>query len=1359
MSLTQHFLPVRLRAYMRHPRVRAAWLSFFWGVVLFYFLFCALVLTTRWILLPQVDRYKDEIAGFLSDKLHAEVSIGSVSPRWDTFWPQLSMDNVVIRRPDPRTSDEHVLHLPQVYASFYWRSILGQPIFRRLEVTDAEITVRRVGENVFDLAGFVFDFDRSAGEGGGGGLEWLLKQGRIDLVNTRLTYSDLIAQPRPRHTSLENINLSFAQEGGEYKAGIQGNLRSLHDNRIDVRVRFTTPLFGERTWDTWTGELFVAADNLDIARLARPIPSARKLIGSGRGSTRTWLTFDEGKPKELTSYLGMSDVVLRFTEEAEPLRVKTLSTLLTETFENDVISAKAENLAFELPDGTSARDLELTSTVALTDAASPDSPRSGFTIRHLDVGTLEKLLPSVPFPKEAAELIAEHHAGGNITDFELTWSGKPREARDWRIRAGFENLSLANAAGAQNMFSGFENLTGSLEITRESGHIAFDTRSGAVSLPGVFENARVPLDELTGTVSWNRAVDPTLSKPVVTVSFDNVAVSNEDAAVTLKGLWRQNDTKAGYIDISGNLLRGKAESAWRYIPLKIHQNVRNWLQGGLVAGTATDGNYVLKGDLVHYPWTGEYKDKGLFRVEAKLTGGAIDYVPSLRVLPGGEFERATQWPLLTDINGRLLFEGSSMVVTAESAVTGGAKVTQARAEIPNLAGHENTRLLVVCKAQADMQKFFDYVEASPITGYLSGAFAGTKAKGLGHLDLSLDIPLLHAKDTKVDGAISLEDADVTMAWPRPPLTDVEGTVHFSEKGARASNVHARAFGTGDASVSVHTTKEGAIVISAAGSADASHIGWFANNAYADTVLENLSGTLPYVVTVMIKKGSGVSVSARSTLKGVTVDLPSPLYKAPDTVWDTTFAFTPITVRGQKGYQIRTGSGARFDVLLQLPADNSKLPVRGAVAVGAAAKLPAEGVAISAQAKSLRLMDWSTLIQTLMAQAKKEGAGTKTESGSGAGLTSVEVKADELILEDGTIHKSRSLLGFDGAGNVDITVDSDEIAGRLRYESADRGNVTGSFERLYLSAKAPDTLKRFLQGESVDVVLQPRPTVLPSLDLVAEDLRYDNRRIGRMVLQAQASGTADKETLSITNFAVFTDDSALTGRGFWTQGRTLTGTQPGSTDFELTFTSKNLGRALTDLGFEGVIHNASGTASGHVTFEGVPWSPKLETLAGTYKIDFRKGSFAKVDTGAGGLLLSFLSMQTIFKRLTLDFSDFQGGFAFDSFTGSSTIKDGILSNDNTKIVGTHGTILLSGNLNLPKGEIDSRLIVLPDINAGNASLALAFVNPAVGIGTFLAQLLLRTPLSHLFKVEYTIKGPWAEPVITKVSSDQESPESD
>ena len=70
------------------------------------------------------------------------------------------------------------------------------------------------------------------------------------------------------------------------------------------------------------------------------------------------------------------------------------------------------------------------------------------------------------------------------------------------------------------------------------------------------------------------------------------------------------------------------------------------------------------------------------------------------------------------------------------------------------------------------------------------------------MDLYLDIPLKNATATKVKGSISMQKADLAMGWPKPPLKDVEGTVHFSEKGATASNVHARPFGSGDASVSV-----------------------------------------------------------------------------------------------------------------------------------------------------------------------------------------------------------------------------------------------------------------------------------------------------------------------------------------------------------------------------------------------------------------------------------------------------------------------------------------------------------------------------------------------------------------------------
>jgi uncharacterized protein YhdP len=61
------------------------------------------------------------------------------------------------------------------------------------------------------------------------------------------------------------------------------------------------------------------------------------------------------------------------------------------------------------------------------------------------------------------------------------------------------------------------------------------------------------------------------------------------------------------------------------------------------------------------------------------------------------------------------------------------------------------------------------------------------------------------------------------------------------------------------------------------------------------------------------------------------------------------------------------------------------------------------------------------------------------------------------------------------------------------------------------------------------------------------------------------------------------------------------------------------------------------------------------------------------------------------------------------------------------------------------------VVLPEINAGAASVAYALmVNPVIGLGTFLAQLVLRDPLKHVFTQEYQISCSWKDPEISKVN---------
>src|SRR5262249_49676323 len=60
-----------------------------------------------------------------------------------------------------------------------------------------------------------------------------------------------------------------------------------------------------------------------------------------------------------------------------------------------------------------------------------------------------------------------------------------------------------------------------------------------------------------------------------------------------------------------------------------------------------------------------------------------------------------------------------------------------------------------------------------------------------------------------------------------------------------------------------------------------------------------------------------------------------------------------------------------------------------------------------------------------------------------------------------------------------------------------------------------------------------------------------------------------------------------------------------------------------------------------------------------------------------------------------------------------------------------------------------VVVVPEINAGAASLAYATINPVIGLGTFLAQLFLRNPLARAGTREFHVQGSWADPKVEPV----------
>jgi uncharacterized protein YhdP len=157
-----------------------------------------------------------------------------------------------------------------------------------------------------------------------------------------------------------------------------------------------------------------------------------------------------------------------------------------------------------------------------------------------------------------------------------------------------------------------------------------------------------------------------------------------------------------------------------------------------------------------------------------------------------------------------------------------------------------------------------------------------------------------------------------------------------------------------------------------------------------------------------------------------------------------------------------------------------------------------------------------------------------------------------------------------------------------------------------------------------------------------------------------------------------------------------------------------------------------------------------SLAGHLAVKAAKGQFVKVDPGVGRLL-GVLSLQSLPRRLTLDFHDvFSDGFAFDSITGGAKITSGVAVTDDLAMAGPAASIAITGRVDLAKETQDLTVRVVPSIGDSIAVAAgVALFNPIIGAGALLAQRLLKDPLGQMLAYEYRVTGDWAEPKVIQV----------
>jgi uncharacterized protein YhdP len=130
-------------------------------------------------------------------------------------------------------------------------------------------------------------------------------------------------------------------------------------------------------------------------------------------------------------------------------------------------------------------------------------------------------------------------------------------------------------------------------------------------------------------------------------------------------------------------------------------------------------------------------------------------------------------------------------------------------------------------------------------------------------------------------------------------------------------------------------------------------------------------------------------------------------------------------------------------------------------------------------------------------------------------------------------------------------------------------------------------------------------------------------------------------------------------------------------------------------------------------------------------------------------------------MVLDFSDlFGAGMAFDSISGNFNVKDGNAYTDNLSMKGPSVDIDIRGRTGLSVKDYDQKATVTPQIS-DSLAVASGFFGPVgIGLGTvlYLAGNMfepLSDSINKIMKIEYNIKGSWDNPVVEKVTVNQDS----
>ena len=1298
--------------------VRVLWHSFNWltrltivASAIIAVLAALTIIVLRYWLLPDIEHYHDKITASLAAAIGNPVSIGKIEGDWQGLQPHLSFTDV-------RILDEQrqpALVLPSINSSVSWMSLINTELrLASLEIDRPELLIRRDVQGKIYIGGVPLSKQGSDNDLA----NWLLHQPRMVVRDAVIVWVD--EQRAAPALLLKNVSLRIESRFNDHRFALRAVPPSELATPLDVRGDFHGTSFDNLS--AWHGKLFTQLDHTDI-RAWRPWLDLPKEFSHGRGALRGWLGLEGGKIKQITADLVLHDVATKLAEDAPEM---VLLDLRGRAAWKDVaggLEVSTNHLTMRLQNGV---ELQPTDFYFRTEKPGNGQPAKGeIRANLLQLESISSLANFLPLEAGLRAKLDAYAPRGKVSGLDAQWRGALEKPDSYKIRGKFENLAVRKVGE----MPGFSGLSVDVDGSDTSGSLNIKSHQLSVDASGVM---REPLffTTLTGQAGWWRKLGE------LSINADNISVVNDDLAGIIYGSYQTQAGTLGVLDLTVNLTRGDVRRAARYTPLvALDKEDNDWLNGAMLAGHTEDFRVRVKGNLSDFPLDGT-EDALL-----EIGGHAQDVV----------VEFAKDWPRIENISGEFWIRGSKLQVKSPSATILDAHLQNLTVTIADLLS-DDLPLEIRGSAAGASNTFLQFIQQSPVRGYIDGFTDGMSASGNGHLDLFVHLPLLGDKPVKVSGTFRVQNNNINLGEGVPLLRKTRGALSFTESGMRANGVLAEILG-GTASMNVQTAAGGKVHATVKGHSNLDVL----RNSESHPVLNYLHGGAAWDADItVVKKFAQVVVS--SSLQGIDSSLPQPFNKRANEVMPLRMEKKSVT-DGQDVITVQLGK--LLSARLARRDENGVMIIkRGTIRFGGQGRgedtqgmqEPFYTEDAKASAGFLRGKDGIRLIGSLPVLSVQGWEGLAT--GSEDSTSVLPITGANLFIEKLTGYgQIVNGLRIDAAKRGDglaVQLSSNALNGEVVWQPRafdTNGKLSANLRNLQLIGDEqfaqpsltaiPDEPELSAKSEQPGI---PRSNNLPALEIAIENLQIKGKQIGHLELV----GHPDGQNWRLRRLHITNPDGSLIGDGIWRSGQGNTQTQ-----VNLLLEISDAGKVLARSGYPNTVKNGSGKLVANIEWTGSPDEFNYATLNGTLKLDTSKGQFLKMEPGIGKLL-GILSLQALPKRITLDFTDvFSDGFQFDNINGNATIRHGVMDTQDFHIDGSSAKVTMKGSVDLNRETQNLRVVVLPTIGDSVSLLGAFAAGPVVGIGSLIINKVLGNPLDKLVSFEYNVGGTWSDPTVVKV----------